>query len=415
MSGTADSSADPEADPGTGALTANLMHFARALRAAGLPIGPGRVIDAVHAVRAAGITNRTDFYWTLHAIFVNRRDQHDLFDEAFRLFWRDPQLLERMMAALLPQLQLPPDEARKPTTRRIAEALRGNEPERRAEPEKIEETVDATLTWSDREVLRTKDFEQMSNDEVEAAKLMMAKLRLPFAPVPTRRYRPDPAGARADLRATLRATLRTGGDLITLKFRTRRTRVPPLVVLCDISGSMERYSRMFLHFLHALTNDRSRVFTFLFGTRLTNVTRYMRFRDIDQSLARVAGAVEDWSGGTRIGHSLCEFNLRWSRRVLGQNAVVLFISDGLDRDAGAGLAREMERLHKSCHRLVWLNPLLRYEGFEPKSQGMRAILPHVDEFRAAHNLASLEDLITTLGEPATTPARSAFLWQGKAA
>ncbi len=400
---------------GTGALTANLMHFARALRVAGLPIGPGRVIDAVRAVREAGITNRTDFYWTLHAIFVNRRDQHDLFDEAFRLFWRDPQMLERMMAMLLPQMQVPPDEAKKPTTRRIAEALRGNEPDRRETvQEKVEETIDATLTWSDRELLATKDFEQMSNDEMEAAKAMMAKLRLPFTPVPTRRYRPDPAGTRADLRATLRATLRQGGDVITLKFRTRRERMPPVVVMCDISGSMERYSRMFLHFLHALTNDRSRVHTVLFGTRLTNVTRHMRFRDIDQALSRVAGAVEDWSGGTRIGHCLAEFNLRWSRRVLGQNAVVLFISDGLDRDAGAGLAREMERLHKSCHRLVWLNPLLRYEGFEPKSQGMRAILPHVDEFRAAHNLASLADLVTALSDHAPR-ADSKFLWQGKAA
>jgi hypothetical protein len=398
-----------------GTLTANLMHFARALRAAGLPIGPGRVIDAVHAVRAAGVTNRADFYWTLHAIFVNRRDQRELFDEAFRLFWRDPQLLERMMAMLLPQMSVPPDEAKKPMTRRIAEALRGNEADRRErEPEKTEEKIDATLTWSDRELLRTKDFEQMSNDEVDAAKAMMAKLRLPFAPVPTRRFRPDPAGTRADLRATLRATLKTGGDLITLRFRHRRVREPALVVLCDISGSMERYSRMFLHFLHALTNDRSRVHTFLFGTRLTNVTRYLRYRDIDQSLAKVAGAVEDWSGGTRIGHCLADFNLHWSRRVLGQNAVVLFISDGLDREGGTGLAREMERLHKSCEHLVWLNPLLRYDGFEPKSLGMRAILPHVDEFRAAHNLASFADLVSAIG--GTSPAKqSRYVWQGRAA
>lgn len=403
-------------EPATGALTANLMHFARALRAAGLPIGPGRVIDAVHAVRAAGITNREDFYWTLHAIFVNRRDQHDLFDEAFRLFWRDPQLLERMMAMQLPQMQLPPDEQQKPTTRRIAEAMRGNEPDKRPnEPEKVEETVDATLTWSDREMLRNKDFEQMSNEEVAAAKRLMAQLRLPFSPVPTRRFKPDPAGRRADLRATLRATLRQGGDIIALRYRSRRQRIPPIVILCDISGSMERYSRMFLHFLHALTNDRSRVYTFLFGTRLTNVTRHMKFKDVDLALARVAGAVEDWSGGTRIGHCLTDFNLRWSRRVLGQNAVVLFISDGLDRDAGAGLGREMERLHKSCHRLVWLNPLLRYEGFEPKSQGMRVILPHVDEFRTAHNLASLADLVQTLGDTTPQATQSPYSWRGKAA
>ena len=408
MSENADSGA-PE-----GALTANLMHFARALRAAGLPIGPGRVIDAVHAVRAAGITNRGDFYWTLHAIFVNRRDQRELFDEAFRLFWRDPQLLERMMQMMLPSIQVPGEE-KKPVNRRVAEALAGGDPARNRPPEiREEETLDATLTWSDREVLRSMDFEQMSADDMARAKKVMANLRLPFAHVPTRRFRPDPAGHRADLRATLRASLRNGGDVIALKFRTRRHRPPPIVVLCDISGSMERYSRMFLHFLHALTNDRDRVFTFLFGTRLTNVTRYLRYRDVDESLAKVAGAVEDWSGGTRIGHTLAEFNRLWSRRVLGQNAVVLLITDGLDRDAGSGLEREMERLHKSCHRLVWLNPLLRYEGFEPRSLGMRAILPHVDEFRAAHNLDSLSDLATALARE--TPRRlSPYVWKGKAA
>jgi len=407
MTGEADTA--PE-----GTLTANLMHFARALRAVGLPIGPGRVIDAVHAVRAAGITNRSDFYWTLHAIFVNRRDQRELFDEAFRLFWRDPQLLERMMQMLLPTLQVPGEE-KKPVNRRIAEALAGGDPARQRPPEiKEEETLDATLTWSDREVLRNMDFEQMSSDDMAQAKKMMANLRLPFAHVPTRRFRPDPAGHRADLRATLRASLRNGGDVIALKFRTRRHRPPPIVVLCDISGSMERYSRMFLHFLHALTNDRDRVFTFLFGTRLTNVTRYLRQRDVDEALAKVAGAVEDWSGGTRIGHSLAEFNRLWSRRVLGQNAVVLLITDGLDRDAGAGLGREIERLHKSCHRLVWLNPLLRYEGFEPRSLGMKAILPHVDEFRAAHNIDSLSDLAAVLAS--TAPRRqSPYIWKGRAA
>jgi len=396
-----------------GALAANLMHFARALRAAGLPIGPGRVIDAMHAVRAAGITNRSDFYWTLHAIFVNRRDQRELFDEAFRLFWRDPQLLERMMQMMLPTIEAPGEE-KKPVNRRIAEALAGGDPARNRPPEiREEEALDATLTWSDREVLRKMDFEQMSADDMARAKKMMATLRLPFAHVPTRRFRPDPAGHRADLRATLRASLRNGGDVIALRFRKRRDRPPPIVVLCDISGSMERYSRMFLHFLHALTNDRDRVFTFLFGTRLTNVTRYLRQRNVDESLAKVARAVEDWSGGTRIGHTLAEFNRLWSRRVLGQNAVVLLITDGLDRDAGSGLAREMERLHKSSHRLVWLNPLLRYEGFEPRSLGMQAILPYVDEFRAAHNLDSLSDLATALAEG--TPRTSRYIWTGKAA
>jgi hypothetical protein len=196
-----------------------------------------------------------------------------------------------------------------------------------------------------------------------------------------------------------------------LKRKRRRRRPPPLVVLCDISGSMSRYSRLFLHFMHAVTNDRDRVYTFLFGTRLTNITRYLRHKDVDVALDRVTGAVEDWSGGTRIGQSLAEFNRRWSRRVLGQGAVVLLITDGLDREAGAGIGQEMDRLHKSCRRLIWLNPLLRYEGFAPKSLGMRAILPHIDEFRPVHNLESLDELVTALSRPGPRRLEAAAAWR----
>ena len=202
-------------------------------------------------------------------------------------------------------------------------------------------------------------------------------MRLPIMEMPTRRFRANPAGARADMRATLRKALRGNTDVIMLQRRTRRTRRPPLVIICDISGSMSRYSRMLLHFMHAMTNDRDRVHTFLFGTRLTNITRHLRHKDVDVALAKVGEAAEDWSGGTRIGHCLHEFNRYWARRVLGQGAVVLLITDGLDRDGGEGLGAEIERLHMSCRRLIWLNPLLRYDGFAPKSQGIRTMLPHV--------------------------------------
>ncbi|MBI3709213.1 MAG: VWA domain-containing protein [Proteobacteria bacterium] len=391
-------------DPG-GTLAANLMHFARILRTAGLPIGPGRVLDGLRAVAAVGIQNRADFYWTLHAVFVSRRDQRDIFDQAFRLYWRDPALMERMKSILLPPA-LGSGEAKQPAmSRRLAEALhRGERPSRPPMAEQ-EDTIDMAMTWSDRELLRTKDFEQMSAAELAAAKQAMARLKLTLMQAPTRRFKPDRSGTRADLRATLRATLRSWGDVIALKFRARRRRPPPLVVLCDISGSMERYSRMFLHFLHALANDRDRVHTFLFGTRLTNITRQLRYKDVDRALEKVAHAVEDWSGGTRIGKCLAEFNLRWARRVLGQNAVVLFISDGLDRDAAQGLAPEMERLHKSCRRLIWLNPLLRFAGFEPKSLGNQAILPHVDDFRPAHNLQSLAEIAVALSAEHPRPVR----------
>jgi uncharacterized protein len=404
-------------NPGSGRLLENLMHFARALRTAGLPLGPGKVLAAAEAVRAVGLANRSDFYWALHAVFVNRRDQRELFDQAFHIFWRNPQLLEKMMGLLLPEIRSADAPKGEELSRRLAEALhpgRSDAPEDRPSEKEVE--LDAAMTFSEREILQRMDFEQMSMDEVGRAKQLIRQMTMPLMDVATRRFKPDPRGARADMRATFRAALRSG-SLIALKRKSRRTRPPPLVILCDISGSMSRYSRLFLHFMHAVTNDRDRVYTFLFGTRLTNITRFLRYRDVDVALDKIVGAVEDWSGGTRIGQCLAEFNRRWSRRVLAQGAVVLLITDGLDRDAGAGLGMEMDRLHKSCRRLIWLNPLLRYEGFAPKSLGMRAILPFADEFRPVHNLESLGELVTALSRPAPRRLDAAAAWreQGKAA
>jgi len=398
-----------EAAPQGGRLLDNIMYFARTLRAAGLPIGPGKVLAAVEAVRAAGITDRRDFYWTLHAVFVNRRDQRELFDQAFHIFWRNPELLEKMMGMMLPVLRTDAADEEE-MSRRLAEALHQPGDGRQNQQAEEEVRVEATMTFSDRELLQKMDFEKMSNAELAQAKAALRRMALPLADVPTRRFAPDPRGERADMRATLRSQLRAGG-LVTLKRKRRRVRPPPLVILCDISGSMSRYSRIFLHFIHAVTNDRDRVFTFLFGTRLTNITRYLRQKDVDIALDQVADAVEDWSGGTRIGQCLAEFNRRWSRRVLGQGAIVLLITDGLDREAGAGIGKEMDRLHKSCRRLIWLNPLLRYEGFAPKSLGMRAILPHVDEFRPVHSLESLDELVTALSRPGPRRLEAAAAWR----
>ena len=382
------------------------MYFARTLRAAGLPVGSGAVLDALRAVEAVGVARRDDFYWTLHAVFVRRADQRPLFDEAFHVFWRNPKLLERVTSLLLPTVNTPPRGDAKPLSRRLSEALfegAGGGPKTREPEEEIE--FDATLTWSDREVLRQRDFEQMSAAELAAAKAAIARLRHAIPPVPTRRYRPHPRGAIIDLRTTLRRSLRLGSGAVLLARRRRRRKSAPLVVICDISGSMSRYSRVLLHFAHALARDRTRVFSFAFGTRLTNITRQLRDRDVDAAIEQVSEEVTDWSGGTRIGRCLDVFNREWSRRVCGQGAMVLFISDGLDRDVGEGLGPQVDRLRKSCRRLVWLNPLLRYEGFEPKAAGMRALLPHVDELRPVHNLESLEDLCAALLEPPARPAR----------
>ena len=412
MNGRTDSADDGVRGGGT--LVANIMHFARVLRAAGVPVGPGRVVDAVRAVEAAGIADRGDFYWTLHAVFVNRRDQRELFDQAFHIFWRNPRLLERMLGLVLPSAPAEPagDDVH-PLSRRIDDALH---PDRDAGGDAAEDQpeIDAAMTYAAQEVLKHRDFDDMSADEIRQAKSLIERMRLPIVTVPTRRFTADPQGRRIDMRATLRAALRSGNGIIPLRLARRRTRPPPLVMLCDISGSMSRYSRMLIHFMHAVTSDRDRVHGFVFGTRLTNVTRQLRHRDIDAALAGVAETVEDWDGGTRIGQCLRVFNHDWSRRVLAQGALVLFISDGLDRDAAAGLDHEIERLRKSCRRLIWLNPLLRYRGFEPKSLGIKAILPHVDDFRPVHNLASLEDLAEVLGRLGTRDEESAAPWRNTA-
>ncbi|MFN4164829.1 MAG: vWA domain-containing protein [Ferrovibrio sp.] len=379
-----------------GAFAENIVHFVRLLRASGLRLGPGKAIDAVRAVEAAGIRRRDDLYWTLFSVLVNRRDQRELFDQAFHIFWRDPKILERMMSLLLPEAEGTAEPKKNPTSQRLRQALLPGRGESKPASEPKEVEIDATLTFSADELLQKKDFAEMSAEELEQAKKALARIEWPFRPQRVRRLKPDDRGHRIDLRASLQASMRTGGAIIPLKRKSPAQRPPPLVVLCDISGSMSQYSRMFLHFMHALTNDRARVHSFLFGTRLTNISRLLRQRDVDKALAAVSEKVPDWSGGTRIGATLEEFNRLWSRRVLGQGAIVLLLTDGLDREGGKGLAREIERLHKSCRRLIWLNPLLRWDGFEPKAAGIRAILPQVDDFRPVHNLSSIADLAAAL-------------------
>lgn len=382
-------------------LAGNITHFARALRRAGLPIGPGRLIDAIRAVEAAGFSSKQDFFWTLHACFVSRPEQRSVFAQVFRLYWRDPRYLEHMMAAMLPAVRgVQEERGARAAEKRAAEALMdGAEapemPDNKDEEQGTEIEVDASLTMSGEERLKTLDFEQMSTTEMAQAKAMLARLQLPVDPVTDRRTRSARAG-RIDPARTLRAAMRQGGELRDLKFRTPKQRYPNLVVLCDISGSMSQYSRAVLHFLHAVSNAKgagwARVHAFTFGTRLTNITRHLAQRDVDEALKAAGAEAQDWEGGTRIGACIETFNRDWSRRVLGQGAVVLLITDGLDRDDPDALERQMERLHLSARRLIWINPLLRWDEFAPKARGIMAMLPHVDSFRAGHSIASLEEL-----------------------
>jgi len=372
------------------------MHFARVLRSAGLAVGQDRVQLALEALPLGGLTSRGDFHATLAACFVSRREQRDIFDQAFHIFWRDPDLLGRVLAMLLPRVQAQPNAVAPPENRRLGQAF-SPPPLPRADASRAQQVdVDAALTASERELLQKADFETMSAEEWRAAQRALQTMEPFFECLATRRFRAASRPGRADWRATMRAAARTG-DAFAIRWQKRRVRPAPLVVLADISGSMSRYSRMLLHFAHALGRGNVRVTSFVFGTRLTPITRLLAERDPDVAVAQVVRKVEDWSGGTRITACLHQFNREWGRRVLGGNATVLLVSDGLEHGHTKALGFEMERLAKSCRRLVWLNPLLRFDRFEPKAGGIKAMLPHVDEFLPAHNLESLEQLARILG------------------
>ena len=384
--------------PPSGKLAQNIMHFGRVLREAGLPVGPASVLDAIDAALSGSLRTREDFYWTLHAILVKRREHKELFDQAFHVFWKKPKMLEQLMKLMFQQItRAAADKPRDPGFRRLAEAMFDKveaKNERQEKPGAIE--LDATFTASADDILRAKDFEQMTLAEQALAKKAIALLRLKRREIRTRRFQPFAAGERIDMHQTLQNSMRAGGHMIALSRRERQWKEPPLVVLCDISGSCSNYSRMFLHFLHGLANDRLGVTVFLFGTRLTNVTRELKRRDVDEAISRVSGVVKDWSGGTRIGITLREFNYRWARRVLAGNADVLLMTDGLERDDVTQLTHEMQRLRLMAKHIVWLNPLLRYDEFEAKAAGIRAMMPYVDEFRPVHSLNSLVDLANGL-------------------
>ncbi|WP_170389916.1 vWA domain-containing protein [Ruegeria arenilitoris] len=389
-------------------LAQNITHFARALRKAGLPIGPGRVVDAIRAVQAAGFTRKQDFYWTLHACFVNRPEHRTVFSQIFRLYWRDPRYLEHMMSMMLPAIRgVQEERMAEAGEKRAAEALLDGV--ERDEPKGVEQDgeseieIDATQTASSEERLRSLDFEQMSTAETAQAKRILARLKLPVDPIASRRGQASHLGQRIDRARTLRAAMRQGGEMHQIALVKPKPRWPNLIALCDISGSMSQYSRIILHFLHTVSNAKgagwAKVHAFTFGTRLTNITRHLHQRDVDAALAAAGAEAQDWEGGTRIGECLHQFNRDWSRRVMGQGAVVLLITDGLERGDPDLLEKEIERLHLSARRLIWLNPLLRWDGFAPKAKGVATMLPHVDSFRAGHSIASLEDLAAVISRP----------------
>ncbi len=388
-------------------LAQNIGHFARALRKAGLPIGPGRLVDAIRAVAVAGFTDRDDFYWTLHGCFVSKPEERIIFAQVFRLYWRDPRYLEHMIAMMSPLVRgVAQDRRAQAAEKRAAQALLDGHDRDLPQPddagEEVEITIDASKTASTTENLRSLDFEQMSIAEMTEAKAILSKMRLPVPPIKSRRTAVG-HGRLPDWGGTLRAAMRQGGEITQFVTRRHRKRYPNLVVLCDISGSMSQYSRAVLHFVHAVSNAQgqgwAQVHAFTFGTRLTNITRHLRTRDVDAALAAAGAEAQDWEGGTRIAACLHDFNRDWSRRVMGQGAVVLLITDGLDRDKDADISGVMTRLSLTARQLIWLNPLLRWDGFAPRATSIAQMLPHVSSFRAGHNITALAGLAEALGKP----------------
>ncbi len=389
-------------------LLARIIDFTRMLWEMGLDIGPGRVVEVAEGLPLVNLGSRKDFYHYLKINLVSRHEYEALFDAAFAWFWRradqpltsPPPELEAAPRRRRAAAALPPNRQREEDLRN---ARRAPQPgaqlrhpasrlrdARRKERQEDEETPDEQSgAYSAEEALRRKDFEEFSWDEMREARELMAKMRWRLGMRLTRRLRPSRRGASLDLRRTFRRSLRAGGEPVSLARRERRRKPRPLVILCDISGSMSLYSRLLLHFIHTVSNGREHVETFVFGTRLTRITRQLARRDVDAAVQDVTRAVQDWSGGTRIGDSLRAFNYRWARRTLGRGAVVLIISDGWDRGDTRLLAQEMARLQRNCHRLIWLNPLLGQEDYRPVTAGMRAALPYIDDFLPAHTLDSL--------------------------
>jgi uncharacterized protein with von Willebrand factor type A (vWA) domain len=391
-------------------LAENIVHFARVLRSAGMPIGPDRVLAALAAIEQVGLERREDVRAALGAVMLDRHEQQVLFDAAFDAFWRDPKLLEQLMYLLLPKISGRGERQAPPRANRLAEALAPPRPKElpnpanQSAPEELR--FDTSFTFSERERLQQADFETMTAAEFDWAKKLAEQMPLPVQPVRRRRHERAASrqqGGRIDLRATLQAMAHQPQTL-TPAYTRPRTETPALVVLLDISGSMERYARLLLHYIHGLTRRHLRVHTFTFGTRLTPITRSLKHRDPDVALQQADLQVQDWKGGTRIATCLAEFNRHWARRLLGANAAVLLMTDGLDRDDQGELAQAAAQLRRLAHQIVWLNPLLRFDGFEPRAAGVRALLPQVDRFLPVHNLASLADLGRALRAPAVAPS-----------
>jgi uncharacterized protein with von Willebrand factor type A (vWA) domain len=368
----------------------NLLIFGRVLRRVGIDVQPGRLVDVVGALRHVDLSSRDDVHDASRAVLVHRHEQFPIFDRAFAAFWKKHRWSELEDAPS----DAPSDSARTREEILLLEELALDES---SDDVGVEDSSQrpGVKTWSNTDVIAEKDFGVLSADELAEASKALSRLEWTPGERRTRRWARG-RGARIDLRRAIGDSLRTGGEVVNLPRRTRRIHPRPLVVVCDVSGSMERYSRMLLLFAHALTLRHHRVEAFLFSTRLTRITRQLRVRRPDQAFAAVAESVPDWSGGTRIGAAVREFHKRWGRRALNGGPVVLLISDGWDRGDPEELRTQIARLQRRCHRLIWLNPLIGTTDYAPLTRGLQAALPFVDDFLPARTLSNLAELATHL-------------------
>jgi len=391
-------------------LLYRLTEFGRILWEVGIGVGPRQMLDLVDTLTYIDLTNKEDFYNALKCSLVTKHEQEAVFNQMFGYYWflrdkqgkkSDPNGNVRREER---QMRLPPSERKRlaehmnalDQRKELRQEMRQTERKRGREPEKDEYDDDQGepqgTAFSAVEQLRKKDFEDFTWDEVQEAKRLMADMRWQLGMRPTRRKTPSHAGSYPDMRRIIRRNLKYGAEFVELTWRKIKRKPRPLVIICDISGSMSLYSRLLLHFIHTISNGLMNVEAFVFGTRLTRITRQLKKRDVDDAVRDVSKSVQDWSGGTRIGDALHFFNHNWAKRVLGRGAVVLVISDGWDRGDAGTLSIEMDRLQHSCHRLIWLNPLLGSPDYRPLTVGMKTALPFIDNFLPAHNLDSLIDL-----------------------
>jgi len=391
----------PPTESDSGHLLRNMVLFGRLLRALGMNVTPTQILDLVDALQYVDISRRRDVKNSARTLLVNHHDHLALFDRAFDLFWqaRDEQALSQLYLRRLSREMAEPEQGEEQSADKETSLVSLDHSP--SEPDKLETTADKALTYSDREVLWQKDFAELTPAELEKIKQLMRSMEWRLEQRRTRRKAPAAHGTHLDMRRTLRQNLRYGGEPLQLAWRRPKLKRRPLVVICDISGSMERYARILLEFIYVISNGLDKVEAFVFSTRLTRITRQIKQRNIDAALDQAVAAVHDWGGGTRIGQSLKTFNFDWGRRVLGQGAIVLIISDGWDRGGISLLDHEVKRLQLSCQRLIWLNPLLGTRDYQPLVRGIRTALPYLDDFLPVHNLSSLEqlgNLLQRLGE-----------------